>query len=286
MINNILWATKGLEDQNETQSYVELLASKYKAKVFVLNIVPDYQNFVETFPEDEKNGFIKWVENNLIPKEKTLFGDIAKKFEEKGIQYEMNIVKGIPSREILNSANKLNIDLIILGKGRAAQKTLLGGTALKVLRKSTIPVLTINKMKRGAKMRDILVPDDLKDGLFTNLKYAIDFSKPFGSKVHHLNIVEVGEHDFPPDIVTKIKGNSYFQMEEKLGEASFDTNIDSNVEIDKNAWMGIVKYAREKYSDLIIMTTHGGDKSRDEFLGSTAEKVIQEAPCPVLAMKP
>jgi nucleotide-binding universal stress UspA family protein len=48
---------------------------------------------------------------------------------------------------------------------------------------------------------------------------------------------------------------------------------------------GILKFAQEKNIDLIVIATHGR-KGLDRFLfGSTAEKVVRYAPCPVLTVR-
>ena len=47
----------------------------------------------------------------------------------------------------------------------------------------------------------------------------------------------------------------------------------------------IVRLARERNADLIIMATHGRTGLRHVVLGSVAEKVIRLAPCPVLTVK-
>jgi nucleotide-binding universal stress UspA family protein len=46
---------------------------------------------------------------------------------------------------------------------------------------------------------------------------------------------------------------------------------------------GIVEYARESQADLIVMSTHGTTGTR-YTLGSTAWKILQDAPCPVLLL--
>ncbi|NJL27930.1 MAG: universal stress protein [Thermoanaerobaculia bacterium] len=44
----------------------------------------------------------------------------------------------------------------------------------------------------------------------------------------------------------------------------------------------IVRYAQEKSVDLIVMASHGYGPIRQLLLGSTAERVLHHAPCPVL----
>jgi nucleotide-binding universal stress UspA family protein len=47
----------------------------------------------------------------------------------------------------------------------------------------------------------------------------------------------------------------------------------------------IVRLARERNADLIIMATHGRTGLGHAVLGSVAEKVVRLAPCPVLTIK-
>ena len=48
----------------------------------------------------------------------------------------------------------------------------------------------------------------------------------------------------------------------------------------------IIEFAREKDSDLIILSTHGAKGFEKILLGSVAERVLKRAHCPVLIMKP
>ncbi|MEO1269755.1 MAG: universal stress protein [Myxococcota bacterium] len=47
----------------------------------------------------------------------------------------------------------------------------------------------------------------------------------------------------------------------------------------------IIARATEGPCDLIIMGTHGRTGWRHMFMGSTAERVLREAPCPVLTIR-
>ena len=70
-------------------------------------------------------------------------------------------------------------------------------------------------------------------------------------------------------------------------EAKLEDRVETAVESARNAWIGIVDYAKRKNIDLITMNTYGGYKfRREDFIGSVAERVVQEAPCPVITVKP
>ncbi len=49
---------------------------------------------------------------------------------------------------------------------------------------------------------------------------------------------------------------------------------------------GILDTAKNLMPDLIVMSTHGRSGLAHFFLGSVAERVIREAPCPVLTVRP
>ncbi len=50
-------------------------------------------------------------------------------------------------------------------------------------------------------------------------------------------------------------------------------------------WSQVCEYAGRVGIDLIILTTHGLTGLRHLLIGSTAERVVQHAPCPVLTVK-
>ena len=51
------------------------------------------------------------------------------------------------------------------------------------------------------------------------------------------------------------------------------------------AYIEIVRYAKERDIDLIVMGTHGRGFMAHMLMGSVAEKVVRKAPCPVLTVR-
>jgi nucleotide-binding universal stress UspA family protein len=54
---------------------------------------------------------------------------------------------------------------------------------------------------------------------------------------------------------------------------------------DGIAWDQIASAARELGADLILLATHGRTGLAHALLGSTAERVVRHAPCPVLTLR-
>ena len=285
MIHKILWASDGSKDSIQALKHAELIAKKLKAQILSLLVIPDYYDVAEKFPPDEKQRFAKWIEETTT-KERKVLEDIGKDFKEKGINFKIEITSGIPYRQILKVADREKVDLIALGKGRAFERSILGGTALKVLRSSTLPVLTARGDGKSLEIKRILVPTDLSHVLSKDLNYAVELSEVFGATIYLLNIVEVGEHAFPPEIVEQMRGFAYREIVESMGKVKIKENIEASVEVAKNAWRGIVGFANERDIDLIVMMSYGGGKLKEDFIGSVAEKVIQESASPVITMTP
>ncbi|MDA2920794.1 universal stress protein [Desulfobacterota bacterium AH_259_B03_O07] len=286
MIHRILWATDGSSDAAESLRYVEILACNFKAEILGLYILPDYKGMIENFSVEEKTKFAKWIDEILKAKEKKKLEAIRKDFGAKGISFNIAIGRGIPHKEIMRVATEKKVGLIALGKGRAVERAILGGTALKVIRDSKIPVLTVREDTRRADIKRILAPIDQSHGLSKGFKYAVEISEPFGAIINMLNVVEIGEHKIPPEIVERMKAFCFRELKENVGKVKMSKNIEAYVEAAKNAWKGIVKFADDRDIDLIVMMTYGGAKFKEEFIGSVTQKVIQEAHCPVITIKP
>jgi len=51
------------------------------------------------------------------------------------------------------------------------------------------------------------------------------------------------------------------------------------------AFAEIIHYAKEEKTDLIVMGTHGTTGIAHMLIGSTTEKVVRKAPCPVMIVR-
>ncbi len=286
MINKILWASDGSKNSDNALKCVELLAMKFKADIIGLSVIDTYYNVVESLSSDEKDKFSDWVEETLKSNEGKRLKSITDNFIARKIGFQIKIETGIPHREIIRIARGEKVDLVALGKDRTIDRFILGGTAVKVIRQSPIPVLIGGEIGRCMDIKRILVPIDISHRSLTPLKYALGLSKKFDAIVYLLNIVEVGRYGLLPEVVERITESSLLKIEEDIREAKLDGKMETYVRVARNAWVGIVKFADQKNIDLIVMMTFGGTKFREEFIGSIAERVIQEVSCPVIAMRP
>src|SRR3989304_773557 len=163
----------------------------------------------------------------------------------------------------------------------------------KVLRMANAPVLAV-RHKKGDKIdiKKILVPTDLSELTSISLDFAIDIANRFNSTIYLLHILEL-HHSYEistSKIIEELRVLALKELQSYLNkipkEKTKGINIQEMVTLYLRAWFGIVNFAEENGIDLIIMTTHGRKGLVRFMLGSTAEKVISESPCPVLTIKP
>ncbi|MBK8947001.1 MAG: universal stress protein [Ignavibacteriae bacterium] len=139
----------------------------------------------------------------------------------------------------------------------------------------------------------ILVPVDFSNYSKNALRYAVNFSKKFNSKIYLVYVVEpviypsdfsMGQVTFP---VTDTELNE--RAKEEL-ETLAKEEIGSEIQVETiirtgKPFVEINETARELDIDLIIIATHGHTGMEHLLFGSTAEKVVRKAPCPVLTLR-
>jgi nucleotide-binding universal stress UspA family protein len=142
----------------------------------------------------------------------------------------------------------------------------------------------------GTKVKKILVPTDFSKCSMAATDHAMSLAKTFQAQVILLYVMEPPVYglDFSlthPGTLPLVRQKLMEMMEQ-----SVDVMREQGVEVEGRFIIGvpsveIVSVAQKQNADLIVMGTHGRTGLAHIFLGSTAERVIQYAPCPVLTVK-
>ena len=138
----ILFATDFSESSDHAFEYAYSVAQRFNARLLILHVINELVDL---------RGF--YVPHISIDKLEEEMAESAQKMMHKFLeshaqgdnQVESMVVPGIPYDEILKKSAEEAVDLIVLGThGRTGlDHVLFGSTAEKVVRKSTIPVMTI-----------------------------------------------------------------------------------------------------------------------------------------------
>jgi nucleotide-binding universal stress UspA family protein len=134
-------------------------------------------------------------------------------------------------------------------------------------------------------LKKILVPVDFSECSKKGLQYAVRFARQFEAELTLLHVVprypavpEMG----PIDVETVQDGRTQLEVVRlTIGDlATCRTLLRTGT-----PHMEIVEVAKEQSIDLIILATHGHKGLTRAILGSTAERVVRHAPCPVMVVR-
>jgi universal stress protein A len=142
-------------------------------------------------------------------------------------------------------------------------------------------------------LKKIIVPTDFSAGSGKALEYAAALAAQFDAKVTLLHIAEVGSmgYEHGTDDFPRMESQLRIAAEKQIADGE---NESSAIEFKvgrgwpfggKRACHEIVEAARKQRADLIVISTHGFSGLNRLILGSTAERVVRHAPCPVLVVR-
>jgi len=135
----------------------------------------------------------------------------------------------------------------------------------------------------------VLVPLDFSDPSQQAIQYARRFAAPSQAELLLLYVIEPVAYpaelgvviNLDADLAERALGELQKLRQQHLGDyPSARCLVRSGV-----ADAEIVNTARDEHADLIVIGTHGFSGLKHLLLGSTAERVVRDAPCPVLTVR-
>lgn len=203
-----------------------------------------------------------------------------------------------PAVGILDYVRDQPVDIIVMGThGRTGLgHFFLGSVAERVVRHAPVPVLTVSSREESYRdqpqYQNLLVAYDFSSHSQEAACRAYELAGVYGARLQVLYVIEEEVHpgyyeqwkvslkSEMPQIVADARRS----LAELLGEEGLG-NLDVHVAVGDGAGRAhreITRFAREHQSDLIVMGTYGLSGVEHMLLGSTTERVIRIAPCPVL----
>jgi nucleotide-binding universal stress UspA family protein len=143
------------------------------------------------------------------------------------------------------------------------------------------------------KLKKVLVPTDFSESARHALTYGISFAREYEAELVLLHVVEnltVGYASdlFPvpmAEVFQEISGYAKAELE-KLGAEARTKNVAVSEQVVQGKPSAeIIRVAREDGIDMIVLGTHGTGMLDQALFGSTTERVVRRAPCPVLTVR-
>ena len=292
-LKNILVPIDFSDFSDKALEYALQLAENFESSLTILHAIVLFQDDVG---EEER---VQEYENWIKRREQKIHSQMKKnlhKAKVKNIKVKSVILRGINAADaILDYLDNHPFDLIVMGThGRTGLKHfLLGSISEKVVRLSPIPVLTIHRSLTEFKLTKILVPIDFSIPSKDAADEAIVFSSFYEAVLEFIHVIEQDIH--PSFYASGIE--SIFEIDKGLQKRVLENlqefladqlppHIQTNYLVrEGKAHREIVDYAKENEIDLIVIATQGLTGLDYALLGSTTEKVVRWATCPVLTVK-
>jgi nucleotide-binding universal stress UspA family protein len=148
----------------------------------------------------------------------------------------------------------------------------------------------------AASIKALLFPTDFSDLSIHALPYARTLVDTFEAQLHCLHVVDDASlywTTFGPEAVPlgppveEFLTQARSRMERFTAEHLTGLTKPPITEVRAGRpFVEIIGYAKDNAIDLIVLATHGRGAIAHVILGSTAEKVVRKAPCPVLTVRP
>lgn len=211
---------------------------------------------------------------------------------------EFVILKGDPILEIPRAAAERRIDLIVMrSRRRPLAAALLGSTAEAICRTAPCPVLVTHPVehewegiKEGAmRLQRILIAHDFSNDAELALSYGLLLAQQYQAEVHLMHVLPTD----PTPALAALPGSetaAFHQAGRRLqavvpAEAFLWCQVKQIVRAGQ-PYREILTYAEDHEIDLICLGAHGAGFSMRALFGSNADRVLRQAPCPVLITRP
>ena len=298
MFKKILFATSATEASDHAARVAFNMAQNYKAHITIFHVlgVPTrgFSQVIQDVKTREKlvvdDEYVAWVEEEV----KTHYARQLKIAQD----FDIKVVVGFPHREILREARQSQPDLIVLGGSTGDEeesvykKCMVGSTLQRVAKAAPCPILVVTRPAASfwGGMSNIVFGTDFSKASDAAFGFACKLSKALDCELHIFHALDISTMNMGRlltqdeiemrirEALRRIRGRYITQIRDDIKDYSFDV------------WEGvpyveIVKYAREKHADLIVMAHHTSKAStEDARLGSNIEQVIVRAGCPVISV--
>lgn len=295
-IERILCPTDMTRESDEALRYSVALAREYRAKLMLCHCSQTAPAFAGV-DEEARCYLRRYFEDSLAPH--LGLTDFSK------LDWEGFVLEGDddPGHLITSLAAAERADLIVMrSRRRPHAAALLGSTAETVCRTAPCSVLVTHPRERewvglssgDIDLKRVLVAHDFSDRSELGLQYGLSLAQKFHAELHLLHVLQEPETDAPevawvPGTAQSLYHSAVRKLQDAVpGRANLRCKVEPVV-LSGKPYEEVLSYAKENEIDLILMGADGVDFAPLTLFGSNVDRVLRQAPCPVLiarAFKP
>jgi nucleotide-binding universal stress UspA family protein len=296
LLKRILCATDFSDFSNHAIPYGIALAREFKAKLYVSHVIDlssaaIYGEAVFAL-EEQQSRMTSYAHKEMT----RLMG-------QETLDWEPLITVGNPANEIARLAADKQVDLAIgASHGRSGLKRLiLGSVTERLMRTLPCPLWVVRSPELGfvtpanqaIQLKKILVGCDFSPDSRLAFEYGLSLAQEFQADLHLAHVIE------PPLYDDLIKPSESGETSRQRLRKTVQEKLAAMVPEEARTWCNpvtallagqpheeLIKYAVVNAIDLIVLGVRGHSLVETLFVGSTTDRVLRKAPCPVLSVQP
>ena len=254
------------------------LSRVFNSEIHVLNVINEEFSLSKLFDDSDKIQYKKRIKERLD-------AFVKAKNAEFGIELKSIQVTGKIYSQVVNSADVIDAEFIVMGTSGSStlKKRFIGSNALRVVRESHKPVITIKGKHHRKGCQNIVLPLDLTKETKEKVAKAVEFAKRFGSIIRVVSVLRTND-EFIVNRLTR----QHDQVKKYVVEQGVvcGAEIIRDTKGEHTLAASIIDSANRIKGDLIMLMTQQEQDITEFFIGSSAQEVINTSDIPVLSIVP
>jgi nucleotide-binding universal stress UspA family protein len=294
---NILCATDLSDHSNYAVTHGIALARVFQGQLHVCHVVdfPTPAMYGEAYiaPQEQLDQGVVYAEAR-----------IREIMAGQQIRWAPEIAVGSAADEIARLAEEKNAQIVVAAThGRTGlQRLLLGSVCERLIRTLPCPLLVVRGPERelelpldGAfRLRRILVGCDFSPDSDLGFAYALSLAQEFQAELHVAHVIEAttymdglksGIEYYTPTRDRELRDFLQTRLDRLVPEEARNWCDLRTVLLEGRPDESLMEYAEDRGVDLIVLGTRGHGLIGTLLLGSTTDRVVRRAPCPVLSVR-
>ncbi|QCC50123.1 universal stress protein [Halapricum salinum] len=283
MYEDILFPFDGSEGAAETLHHAAEIANWTDGEIQLLYVADTTEYSTTRVQSTVVDGQVEHGEDVLETAAETL--------DSLAADYSTDVVQGAPAETIVEYAEKYDYDVIVMPtQGRQGlSRYLLGSVTEKVVRLSSIPVLTSRMNPDDAfefPYEQLLLATDGSQSAEHAAMHGLDLAAALDATVHALSAVETAVMGPDVEDVTNAGRDAAEEAVDTIANAAQRRGIDDIVRHVEDGAPAetILDVIESEDIDAVVMGTTGRRGITRILLGSVAEKTVRSAPVPVITV--
>lgn len=294
-IKNILCATDFSDFSNRTIPYGVALAKEFDAKLYVCHVI-DFSS-IAIYGEFQLNPV-----DQQVRIKKQAAEQLDQLIGKQPVKWEPLISAGHIADELSRLVEEKEIDLVIAAtRGRSGLKRfILGSVTERLMRVLSCPLMVVhspehqfvNPVNQQIRLKKILVGCDFSPDSDLAFQHALSLAQEFEAGLHLVHVIEPSVYKdlTKPDntLGEEIQQGVHDRLTEKLlamvPEDARHWCAPKTRILQGQPYEELGQYAKTEDVDLIVLGVRGHGLIKTLFLGSTTDRVVRQAPCPVLSV--